>query len=164
MFVCGGDSMRAARLGTAFVLVLLSGSGHAATSRVPPRYADAARIQSLVDNLRARLTLSHPVAVSLVPANALLVSVEAADDEGRGFKLSLEDRFVRGLDADELSAVVAHELGHVWIFTHHPYLQTERLANEIAMRIVPRDTLRRVYAKVWERLGTKGDLGRFLGD
>jgi hypothetical protein len=31
------------------------------------------------------------------------------------------------------------------------------------MRIVPRATLERVYSKVWEREGTKGDLVRFLG-
>jgi hypothetical protein len=22
---------------------------------------------------------------------------------------------------------IAHEVGHVWVFTHHPYLQTEKL-------------------------------------
>jgi len=52
----------------------------------------------------------------------------------------------------------------VWIFTHHPYLQTEELANQIAMRAVSRASLERVYAKVWERGGTKGDLARFLGE
>jgi hypothetical protein len=58
---------------------------------------------------------------------------------------------------------VAHELGHVWIFTHHPYLQTERLANSIAMRGVTRESLERVYRKVWQREGVKGDLVQFLG-
>jgi hypothetical protein len=59
--------------------------------------------------------------------------------------------------------VVAHELGHVWIFTHHPYLQTERLADTVAMRVVSRKSLDRVYAKVWERGGAKGSLAQFLG-
>jgi hypothetical protein len=49
-------------------------------------------------------------------------------------------------------------------FGHHPYLQTERLANEIAMRVVSRESLLRVYRKVWERGGAKGDLARFLGE
>jgi len=44
---------------------------------------------------------------------------------------------------------VAHELGHVWIFTHHPYLHTEELANSIALRLVDRAALDAVYDKVW---------------
>ena len=53
---------------------------------------------------------------------------------------------------------MAHELGHVWIYTHHPFLQTEELANEIAMRVVSRELLESLYQKVWERTGTKGKL------
>ena len=84
----------------------------------------------------------------------------------RGENLSRTDAasFLDALNDEELEAAVAHELGHVWIFTHHPFLQTEELANKIAMRAVTRETLQRVYAKVWERGGTKGDLAWFLGD
>jgi len=64
----------------------------------------------------------------------------------------------------KIEAAIAHELGHVWIFSHHPYLQTEQLANRIAMRAVSRDSLQRVYAKLWERGGMKGDLTQFLGN
>jgi predicted Zn-dependent protease len=67
------------------------------------------------------------------------------------------------LSADEIEAALAHELGHVWIFTHHPYLQTELLANQVAMRAVSRDALARVYQKVWQS-GPKGDLVAFLGN
>jgi hypothetical protein len=84
-------------------------------------------------------------------------------DGTRVFQMAFEERFLERLDPDDLKAIVAHELGHVWIFTHHPYLQTERLANSIAMRAVTRESLERVYTKVWEREGTKGDLARFLG-
>ena len=59
---------------------------------------------------------------------------------------------------DELAAVIAHELGHVWIFTHHPYLQTEELANQIALRVVTRISLDSVYQKVWAHTGAKGTL------
>ena len=55
--------------------------------------------------------------------------------------------------------MVAHELGHVWIYTHHPYLQTEQLANQIAMRVVSRESLDSVYGKVWADAG--GPLPRF---
>ena len=50
------------------------------------------------------------------------------------------------------------------MFTHHPYLQTEQLANQVAMRVVSRDTLQRVYTKVWAHSGSKGDLIHFLGN
>jgi predicted Zn-dependent protease len=75
----------------------------------------------------------------------------------------MERAFLAALSDEELSAVVAHELGHVWVSTHHPYLQTERLANTIAMRVVSRDSLERVYEKMWARDGRKGDLLAFLG-
>jgi hypothetical protein len=77
--------------------------------------------------------------------------------------MAFEKQFLTGLNADDLKAIVAHELGHVWIFTHHPFLQTERLANTVAMRAVSRESLERVYHKVWERDGGKSDLARFLG-
>ena len=64
---------------------------------------------------------------------------------------------------EELDAAMAHELGHVWVFTHHPYLQTERLANQIAMQVVTRDSLVSVYHRLWEHGATKGDLVAFLG-
>jgi hypothetical protein len=108
----------------------------------------------------ARLGIAEPVHVSLVPTNRLLMSVEPAEHE---FELSVEDGFVDSLNDAELSAAVAHELGHVWIFTHHPFLQTEQLANEVAMRLVSRQVLARLYDKVWKRAGVKGDPARFLG-
>jgi hypothetical protein len=122
------------------------------------------RIQSLVETLKSRLQLAPPVVVTIVPSNALMMSVEAPTDPKKAFTLSIDANFLGTLADDELEAAIAHELGHVWIFTHHPYLQTEELANQIAMRAVTRASLERVYAKVWERGGTKGDLARFLGE
>ena len=128
-----------------------------------PNQATRTRVQEIVNDFMARLTLTQKVAVSVVPKNPLMVSVEF-DDAHTGFLLSLEQDFVDELTDEELQAAIAHELGHVWIFTHHPYLQTEALANQIAQRLVPRDILVQVYEKVWNRLGTKGDLARFVGD
>ena len=121
------------------------------------------RIQEIVDDFMARLTMSQRVSVSMVPKNPLMLSVEV-DEREPGFLLSLDQDFVEGLTDEELRAAIAHELGHVWIFTHHPYLQTEALANQIAQRLVSRANLVQVYEKVWSRLGTKGDLARFVGD
>lgn len=140
--------------------------GVAAASPNPPgaRTLDAERrVQGVVDDLRAHLAMTAEVTAQIVPLNPLLVSVESSKDREHAFVLSFEDSFLGSLSEDDLRAVVAHELGHVWIFTHHPYLQTERLANQVAMRVVGRAELERVYAKVWQRQGTKGDLTRFLG-
>lgn len=128
-----------------------------------PAQGTRSRIQEIVNDFMSRLTLSENVAISVVPKNPLMLSVEFNDTE-TGFLLSLEEDFVNELTDEELRAAIAHELGHVWIFTHHPYLQTEVLANQIAQRLVPRDDLVQVYEKVWGRLGTKGDLARFVGN
>ena len=92
-----------------------------------------------------------------------MMSLKPPAGPGNPFLLSVEAAFLDQLTDDELEAAIAHELGHLWVFTHHPYLQTEELANQIAMRVVSRESLERVYVKVWGRLGTKGDLSRFLG-
>jgi len=121
------------------------------------------KLQSLVGALRQRLEIEPAIVVTIVPSNALMMSVEAPTEPTKPFLLSIDESFLGTLTDDEIEAAIAHELGHVWIFTHHPYLQTEELANQIAMRAVSRSSLERVYAKVWERGGTKGDLARFLG-
>jgi hypothetical protein len=68
------------------------------------------------------------------------------------------------LSEEDVRAVIAHELGHVWIFTHHPYLHTEALANQKALAVVSRESLVRVYEKVWRRGGQKGSLEAFLAE
>jgi hypothetical protein len=120
------------------------------------------RVQRLVDEFRVRLSISNKVTVTLVEHNPLIASVQADKTRRGAFLLSLERGFAESLSAEELSAVIAHELGHVWIFTHHPYLQTESLANKVAMRVVARDRLEQVYAKVWKNVGEKGTVARFM--
>jgi hypothetical protein len=162
-------SRRGAGGSLAFCLLLVLFQGHVSVSRaagperVIPNGRDQLRIQQIVDDFLARLTITQKVAVTVVPKNPLMVSVEF-DEADTGFLLSVEEDFVGELTQEELEAAIAHELGHVWIFTHHPYLQTEMLANQIAQRLVPRASLVQVYEKVWKRQGTKGDLTRFVGD
>jgi hypothetical protein len=140
--------------------IMLVGLSAGISAREP---LDLNAIQELVDSLRAQLGIQARVSAAIVPTNPLLVSVQPVTGSPAAFQMAFERRFLNGLDEDELKAIVAHELGHVWIFTHHPYLHTERLANTVAMRAVPRASLERVYSKVWERGGTKGNLERFLG-
>ena len=111
--------------------------------------AKAQRVQEVIDDLRGRLSLTRQVTAAIVPQNPLMVSVLAPVERGGAYRVAFEGPFLDSLSDQELRAVVAHELGHVWIFTHHPYLQTEQLANSVALRVVTRDTLERVYGKVW---------------
>jgi Rps23 Pro-64 3,4-dihydroxylase Tpa1-like proline 4-hydroxylase len=103
------------------------------------------------------------VHISIVARNEKLVSVERSKRRHGEFILSFDETFLNGLEDSELSASIAHELGHVWIFTHHPYLQTELLANQVALRVVTRENLEKIYEKVWKDKG-KGDLKEFLGE
>lgn len=118
------------------------------------------RLQLMVDAMRQDLGVTHEVSVELVPSNPLRASVEPVKGAVRTFRLSIEHAFHDQLTEEELRAVVAHELGHVWIYTHHPFLQTEQQANQIALKVVSRDSLEKVYGKVWAG-GSGGSLPRF---
>jgi hypothetical protein len=121
------------------------------------------KIKTLVERFRRDLSIKEEVFVSIVPKNDRLVSVERWKKVSGAFLLSFDENFLATLNDSELGASIAHELGHVWIFTHHPYLQTELLANQIALKVVTREELERVYEKVWKDRG-KGNLRDFLGE
>jgi hypothetical protein len=146
-----------------WLALLLVGASNV-TAEEPPATHDFQKIQGIVEDFRARLSMAAEVVVSVVPRNSRLVSVQRLKERKGIFLLSFEDAFLGQLSDAELEAVIAHELGHIWIFSHHPYLHTERLANQIAMRLVSRESLEKVYERVWERGGSKGDLARFLGE
>ena len=148
-------------LGLFIAALALSTTLSSAAERAPG--AAEEKLQSLVSELRTRLSISVAVVVSIQPTDPLIMSVKPPAAPEDPFLLSVDAAFLDQLTDDELEAAIAHELGHVWVFTHHPFLQTEELANQIAMRVVSRESLERVYGKVWERGGTKGDLNRFLG-
>ena len=121
------------------------------------------RIKAIVDRFRHDLSIAEKVFISVVAKNDRLVSVERSKERRGAFILSFDENFLITLDDSELSASIAHELGHIWIFTHHPYLQTELLANQIALKVVTRENLEKVYEKVWKDKG-KGDIKEFLGE
>jgi len=127
-----------------------------------PGLADEATLNSIVQKFRGRLRLRQPVSVSIVEANKHLVSVEESLPGGKSFIVKFDKHFLPTLAEGEIPAVIAHELGHVWCVTHQPYLQTEPMANEKAMQLVNRESLEKVYEKVWEFQGRKGTLQDLL--
>jgi hypothetical protein len=122
-----------------------------------------ASLQNLTDDLRTRLEIEPTVQVTLVDHNPLVMSVETISGRTGPFIISIDRDFIYELTHDEIEAALAHELGHVWIYTHEPFVQSERLANDIAMRVVRRSAFEPVYEKVWTRTGIKGNLIEFIG-
>lgn len=132
------------------------------TSRDTER-SEVVVLQDVTDDLRSRLHISEPVQVELVEHNPLVMSVETLAGRTGPFVITVDRDFIHELNHPEAEAALAHELGHVWIYTHHPFLQTERLANDVAMRVINRSAFEPVYEKVWARTGVRGNLAEFLG-
>jgi hypothetical protein len=120
------------------------------------------RLQSVTDELRHRLQILESVLFTVVEHNPLVMSVETLAGRSGPFVITADKQFVQTLSEDEHKAAIAHELGHVWIYTHHPYLQTERLANDIALRVTSAEVLVPVYEKVWKRIGMRGNLAEII--
>ncbi len=144
----------------AVLMVLLAATNATAE---PNGARSAAGLQHLVDGLRARLGITHVVKVTIVESNPRVVSMVPPPASGEPFGLAVQGDFLTALTEDEITAALAHELGHVWVATHHPFLQTERQANDVAMQVVTRYSLSRLYAKLWALTGAEADLTHYLG-
>jgi len=124
---------------------------------------NSGHLAQIAQDLCGRLHLNDHVEVQINEQNEKMVSSEALPGVAQGFRISFDRVFLESLSDDEITAAMAHELGHIWIFTHHPFLQTEALANDIALRVVDRETMKRVYSKMWAHTGTAGNLNELLG-
>ena len=122
------------------------------------------QLQLVADALRVRLGIMERVLVTLADRNPLVMSVETLGTRSGPFVINADESFIETLTVEEIEAAIAHELGHVWIYTHHPYEQSERFANDIALRVINRAALEPVYVKVWKRTGIKGNLAEYIGD
>ena len=146
----------------AICLLGLLGTAVAGSVKAPAQNSEEQKADSVVKEYRLRLGIPQQISVSIVAANPRLVSVRRSQPQADNFVVEFDRNFLATLDDEELRTVIAHELGHVWIFTHHPFLQTEALANEKALELVSRDSLEKVYEKVWQHEGQKGSLEEFL--
>ncbi len=130
----------------------------AAPGAAAARAVDDKAVQAIADEFRARLEIPDQVTVQVVGQDKRLVSVHRALDRKDLFLLTFDQNFLNALSEEEIRAAIAHEFGHIWIFTHHPYLQTEALANRTAMQLVSRESLEKVYTKVMQFGGKRQEL------
>jgi hypothetical protein len=146
------------------MLLFLSGASLAKQKSTADRTLK--KISDIVNELRDKLQMPQRIHVRIAPTNERMISVEPIDGNPASgdFILCFDQEFLNGLNPQELKAGIAHELGHVWIFSHHPYLQTEALANQIALKVVGRESLKMIYTKLWGHLGATGNLDEFLGE
>lgn len=157
------SSTRKSFLTIAVLMLLLPSAGSSVAAERAADDLHTAQAQHVVDALRDQLGISAGVSVVIVDRDPRVVSVRARRDGSGGFALSVERSFAEKVTAPQLRAALAHELGHVWIATHHPYLQTEQLANRVAMRVVSRESLVDVYRALWGAEALHGSLETFLG-
>src|SRR5438552_10397006 len=99
--------------GLAFLPLLLFLSQNKLLGNRPEEKRRNERIRTIVDRFRTNLSIPDEVRISIVPQNKRLVSVERSKERHRAFILSLDDNFLDTLDDSELTAAIAHELGHV---------------------------------------------------
>src|SRR6185295_11792286 len=104
-------------------------------SPTTPAGVRMAHLDEVASGLATALDIPKRVEVVLVTRNDLVVSVEPLTAPDEGYRVVFDQRFFERLSNEEVAAALAHEIGHVWIYSHFTFLQTEGLANEIALKV-----------------------------
>src|ERR1051326_904327 len=101
-------------------LIVIAAVMHQTTvAAAPPQSVE--KIVSVSKDLKKHLRIASSLEIRIVENNRLALSKQPMPDRPSDFLLLIDTRFLERLDKEELRAALAHELGHVWIFTHHPY-------------------------------------------
>jgi hypothetical protein len=146
-------------------MILIWGAGSAAIlahGMIFPRSLEEQNLSALARTYKRRLDIRADIPVVIVKKNERLASVRPYPGRSATYLLEIDESFLATLAEDEKRAIVAHEVGHVWIFTHYPYVQSEALANEKAEGLVQQNSLITLYKKVWALGGQQGTLTQFL--
>jgi hypothetical protein len=145
------------RLIALFLLFMFfSGGGYSVDT--PPEHGEE-RIITIVEEFKHRLGIEDQIRVEIVTEEKRLVSVRRCRERESAFLIRFHEKFLAILGDEELRAAIAHELGHVWIFTRRPYLHTEALANRQALLLISPDSLEKLYLKVAEFEGRSPEAG-----
>src|SRR5262245_64013303 len=96
------------------------------------------QLAQIAAKLCAKLGIEKEVQIIIAAENPRIVSVEKILQPEELYVVTFDRQFLNTLNEEEFTAALAHEIGHIWIFSHFPYLHTEALANEIALKSVSR--------------------------
>ena len=127
-----------------------------------PRSIEEQNLAALARTYKRQLGIHADIPVMIIKKNERLASVRPYPGRSATYLMEIDESFLATLSEDEKHAIVAHEVGHVWIFTHDPYQQSEALANEKAEGLVRQNSLVTLYKKVWALGGQDGTLAQFL--
>ena len=92
-------------------------SAHADDINGRVRFERTEHLQSIVDRLRAGLAILEPVAVSLVDAHPLVMSVETLGTRSGPFVIRVDQAFVQTLSLEEAEAALEPLYAKVWLRT-----------------------------------------------
>jgi hypothetical protein len=157
------DRSKAVAVRVLVLLLCMSVQGSTLTGFTPKAGTRMPRLDEVASTLALALEVSRRVEVLVVTRNDLVVSVEPLLAPAEGYRVVFEQKFFDQLNDAEIAAALAHEIGHVWIYNHFPFLQTEALANEIALKVAPRKAMASLYDKLWMYTGVKGNIEELLG-
>lgn len=143
-------------------LLSLMGAGAASPTDRQVWNANHQKLAALVQEFRVLLNIEEQISVSIVRKNHMLASVRPSSKQPGSFVVRFDRSFLAALADEELRAAIAHELGHVWIFVHQPYVQSEPLANKKALEVIQLDSLQKMYEKVRAYQGRHGRPGKVL--
>jgi hypothetical protein len=118
-------------------------------------------LNGVAQGLTSKLGADWNIHIVVADKNERVVSVERLLEPDR-FIVTFDREFLSTLNEGEISAAIAHEIGHIWIFCHFPYLHTEFLANEIALEMVDRSDLESLYTKLQAVIGGNQTVEEFL--
>jgi len=144
------------------LVLLASGGSVLAFVNPPSRALETQNLRGLIREFQTHLGSYARVSVFIVKKNDRLASVRPSKKNSNAYFLEVDEGFLSTLAQEERRAMVAHELGHVWIFTHPPFLHSEPLANQKAALLVSQESLRKIYSRVWQLDGQSTPLPEFL--
>jgi hypothetical protein len=152
------NTLRPAIMLPVFFLAFLSVAAHSSAAAGKEARSEH-DLEAIARDQADELGIPEEIVVAIVSHNPRLISVEYVTGRTDRFRMAFDAGFLGTLDDCELRAAVAHEVGHIWLFTHFPFLHTEESANHQALKLVSAVDLERVYEKVRRHNGD-GSAGR----
>src|SRR5262245_50400127 len=106
-----------------YTISLLTPPARAEAVRSDRNALDMDKLQKVAAQRALLLGIPQHIRVVVGPNSKMVISVEH-DSEADEYRVLIDPKFMEQLNDEDIVTAISHELGHVWIFTHHPFLQT----------------------------------------